>query len=125
MCDTVRLLGKAKAPSGDTHQPRYREAEGVQTQEEPESSTQAMSATKGSGIMSTMEYRVRVIVEERRVIGSDYNLKRTRWVRTGVSDSSVFSSEFDEQIDLYEAVVLPIQTDRKARSSESIKRLKI
>lgn len=75
--------------------------------------------------MSTMEYRVRVIVEERRVIGSDYNLKRTRWVRTGVSDFSVFSSEFDEQIDLYEAVVLPIQTDRKARSSESIKRLKI
>lgn len=38
MCHTV-LVGKAKAPHGDTRQPRYREAEGVQTQEEPESST--------------------------------------------------------------------------------------
>lgn len=70
--------------------------------------------------MST-EYRVRVIVEERRVSQPESwsPKKRSRWAKTGVGQESVFSEDQAAQFDLYDKLVEIVAADNREKTAET------
>jgi len=79
--------------------------------------------------MST-EYRVRIVIEERRVSRpGPHNylnrIQRSRWVKTAIDKISHFSDDFDEQLGVYTDTVLAIDAFNAAKTKEALKGLKI